>query len=65
MVAKLRRLDMPGVALSILTTVLVLLALKWGGLDYAWDSSQVLGCLIGSAACLALFIACQCRKKQE
>ncbi|KAL9095180.1 MAG: hypothetical protein Q9165_002436 [Trypethelium subeluteriae] len=61
---KLRSLDAPGVALSIITSVLLLLALKWGGLDYSWNSAHVLGCLIGSGLCLALFVTIQARQRQ-
>lgn len=64
MKAKLSRLDFPGLILSMLAAVLLLLALEWDGLDYAWTFTQVLGCLIGFAVCLTIFIITQARQKQ-
>ncbi|KAJ2129778.1 hypothetical protein GGH17_003988 [Coemansia sp. RSA 788] len=38
---KLRRIDFGGAALALISIVLILLALAWGGRDYAWSSAPV------------------------
>ena len=49
------RLDFPGAILLVIATTLLLLALSWGGVHYAWDSVPILGLLAASAASWALF----------
>lgn len=44
-----RRLDLPGAAVMAGATVSVLLALTWGGVEYAWRSPQIVALLGGSA----------------
>ncbi|KAJ2858274.1 hypothetical protein J3B02_000409 [Coemansia erecta] len=54
---KLRKIDFGGSAISLLSMVLVLLALSWGGRDYAWDSAAVLCCLaFGIIAAVLFFV---------
>ncbi|MFC3207454.1 MDR family MFS transporter [Aquamicrobium soli] len=50
-VAKHHRIDFLGAALLIVATSLLLLALNWGGSEYAWLSAEILGIL----ACSAVF----------
>lgn len=50
---KLSQIDYGGSILTILATTLLLLPLNWAGTTYAWNSPNVLGCLLGS---LGLFI---------
>ncbi|KAJ2741634.1 hypothetical protein GGI20_005052 [Coemansia sp. BCRC 34301] len=54
---KVRRIDFGGSLLSLLAIVLVLLALSWGGRDYAWGSATVVCCLVFGVIFLALFVA--------
>jgi EmrB/QacA subfamily drug resistance transporter len=49
-------IDYPGVSLLILAVVPTLLALSWGGVEFAWGSSQIIGMFIFSAVALVLFI---------
>ena len=36
------RIDFAGVALLVVATTALMLALNWGGVHYAWDSKQIL-----------------------
>ena len=49
-------LDVVGIVALILTIVPLLLALTWGGVQYPWQSPQVLGPLVLSGVALAAFI---------
>ncbi|KAJ2960511.1 hypothetical protein NQZ79_g4129 [Umbelopsis isabellina] len=52
--SKIKRIDWLGIALSILFVVLLLLALSWGGVKYAWGSPHIIGTFIGSGVSLLL-----------
>ena len=43
--ARARKIDLPGAALLVLAIVPGLIGLSWGGVQYAWDSVQVIGAL--------------------
>ncbi|KAL9616951.1 MAG: hypothetical protein Q9160_008221 [Pyrenula sp. 1 TL-2023] len=47
---KLKRIDYIGNALIVASTALTLIALSWGGAEYAWTSAQVL-CLLIIGVC--------------
>ncbi|KAF2018617.1 MFS general substrate transporter [Aaosphaeria arxii CBS 175.79] len=47
--------DWPGIFLFIFGVGLVILAIQWGGTEYAWSSPQVLACLIVGAFLWILF----------
>src|SRR5262249_11345230 len=49
------RLDVAGPVLMIAATVLLLLALTWGGTRFAWASSQIVGIVAGSTVLWGLF----------
>src|ERR1051326_6067115 len=49
------RLDVAGAAVMVAATVLLLLALTWGGTRFPWASVQILALLAGSALLWALF----------
>jgi EmrB/QacA subfamily drug resistance transporter len=53
---KSRSIDYLGAVLITLTLVPLLLALVWGGSEYAWGSVMIIGLLAGAAASLILFI---------
>jgi EmrB/QacA subfamily drug resistance transporter len=58
------RVDYPGaVTLALFITPLIL-ALTWGGADYAWDSPVILGLFALAAAMLALFILLETRAEE-
>ncbi|KAJ2072287.1 hypothetical protein GGH13_002784, partial [Coemansia sp. S155-1] len=53
---KVKRIDFGGSLLSLISIVLILLALSWGGRDYSWGSSAVVCCLVFGILILLLFI---------
>src|SRR5690606_32204589 len=50
------RIDYPGAVLIVGASVPLLLAVTWGGRDYAWTSPMILGLIAASAVSLALFV---------
>jgi EmrB/QacA subfamily drug resistance transporter len=57
-------IDYPGVALLILWVVPFLLALSWGGVEFAWASPQIIGMLVFTALALAVFFQIEKRSKE-
>lgn len=57
--ARVRQLDLAGAAIFIPAIVCLLLALQWGGADYAWSNSRIIGLFCGFGAMIAIFIAIQ------
>lgn len=55
------RIDYFGSATLIAWTVPLLLALTWGGNQYAWDSWQIIGLLTGAAVMLLTFLVIEAR----
>ena len=51
-----KSLDLVGFALISPAAIMLLLALEYGGNQYAWNSSVVIGLLCGAAAIFALFL---------
>jgi EmrB/QacA subfamily drug resistance transporter len=51
-----RPIDVAGAVCSVVGIVLLLLALSWGGREYAWTSPMVIGLLGGGIAVVALFV---------
>lgn len=54
-VAQLKSLDLLGFAIFAPAICMLLLALEWGGVDYAWNSAMVIGLLCGSVGALGVF----------
>ena len=51
------RLDPVGIALAMAAIICFILGLRYGGTSHPWDSSQVIGLLVGfNVICIALFI---------
>jgi EmrB/QacA subfamily drug resistance transporter len=50
------KIDYFGLIVLILTVVPLMLALSWGGVEYAWGSTQIIGTFCFSALMLILFI---------
>lgn len=59
---RIQRLDLLGVAVFVPAIFMILLALQWGGIKYAWDSAKIIGLLIGGGIVLVLFAIYQWHK---
>ncbi|KAH8922708.1 MFS general substrate transporter [Atractiella rhizophila] len=53
---KLLKIDYGGSILITCGSVLLLLSLNWGGVEYPWDSGIVLGILVASIGIFAIFL---------
>lgn len=60
-----RYLDLPGFTLFAPAAIMFLLALQFGGNDYSWDSSVVIGLFNGAAVTAGLFIYWEHREGDE
>lgn len=58
----IKSLDLFGFALISPAAVMFLLALQWGGNQYAWNSSVVIGLLVGAAVTFVLFLVWEHRQ---
>ncbi|KAM4062978.1 major facilitator superfamily protein [Hirsutella rhossiliensis] len=56
---RIRQLDIPGTAIFLPAIVCLLLALQWGGADYPWANSRIIGLFVGFGLLIAVFIAIQ------
>jgi EmrB/QacA subfamily drug resistance transporter len=57
-------IDYPGVALLILGVVPLLLALSWGGVEYAWNSPEIIAMFIVAGVAIIVFILVEHRSKE-
>ncbi|KAI1465429.1 MFS general substrate transporter [Daldinia caldariorum] len=62
---KLRGLDGIGFLLFAGSTTMLLLALQWGGVTYAWNSSIIIGLFVGCGVAFATFVAWQIYMKDD
>ncbi|KAI1098442.1 MFS general substrate transporter, partial [Jackrogersella minutella] len=58
-------LDLLGFTLIAPAAIMFFLALQYGGNQYAWDSSVVIGLFVGAAATFAVFLAWEHHKGDE
>ncbi|GJC93377.1 Major facilitator superfamily transporter [Colletotrichum higginsianum IMI 349063] len=56
---KLRQLDFAGTTVLVPGVVCLLLALQWGGVEYAWNNPRMIALLVLAAVLLVSFIAVQ------
>lgn len=56
---RIRELDLIGASLLIPAVVCLLLALQWGGSEYPWNNSRIIGLFIGFGLLTMLFIISQ------
>ena len=52
----LARVDWPGVGLSLAGSALIVVALQEGGVQYPWNSSVVVACLVIAGMCWVAFV---------
>lgn len=58
----IKSLDLPGFALISPAAVMFLLGLQFGGNEYAWSSSVVIGLLVGAGATFVVFLVWEYRQ---
>ena len=56
--------DYPGLVTLILTVIPAMLALSWGGVEYPWNSPQIIGMFSFSSVMLALFLMIESRSRE-
>ncbi|KAK1970741.1 major facilitator superfamily transporter [Colletotrichum sublineola] len=56
---RILQLDLIGTAIFIPAIVCLILALQWGGSQYAWNSATIIGLLVGFALMAIVFVAIQ------
>ncbi|WQF79528.1 Putative major facilitator superfamily, MFS transporter superfamily [Colletotrichum destructivum] len=56
---KLRQLDFAGTTVLVPGVVCLLLALQWGGVEYAWNNPRMIALLVLAAVLLVSFVAVQ------
>jgi uncharacterized membrane protein len=49
---KVIQMDPVGIVLAMVSVICFILAFQYGGVTYAWDSSQVIGLMVGFAILL-------------
>jgi hypothetical protein len=63
--ARIMKLDLLGTAIFIPAIICLLLALQWGGADYPWNNSRIIGLFVGFGAMIIVFIGIQFKKGDE
>ncbi|KAJ0413779.1 major facilitator superfamily domain-containing protein [Aspergillus carlsbadensis] len=61
----IKSLDLPGFMLICPAVVMLLLGLQFGGNEHPWDSSVVIGLLVGAAATFAAFLGWEYRQGDQ
>lgn len=62
---KMKQLDLIGTAILIPAVICLLLALQWGGTEYPWNNSRIIGLFVGFGAMILIFIGVQIWKGDE
>ncbi|KJZ78467.1 hypothetical protein HIM_01858 [Hirsutella minnesotensis 3608] len=57
--ARIRQLDIAGTSVFLPAVICLLLALQWGGANYPWNNSRIIGLFIGFGLLIAIFIGIQ------
>ncbi|KAL6696732.1 MFS general substrate transporter [Trichoderma pleuroticola] len=57
--ARILEIDILGTAIFIPAIACLLLALQWGGSEYAWSNSKIIGLFVGFGLMIAIFIGIQ------
>ncbi|KAJ1925765.1 hypothetical protein IWQ60_004359 [Tieghemiomyces parasiticus] len=63
--SKLRRIDYGGAAAFLVSIVAFLLAIQWGGKDYAWNSALIVCLLVASVVFAVVFVWYELRVAAE
>ncbi|KAI1628106.1 MFS multidrug transporter [Exophiala viscosa] len=62
---KLRKLDLTGFVLFAPSAIMFILALEWGGNQYAWSSATIIGLFCGAFGMIVIFVAWEHRMGKE
>ncbi|KAH0492602.1 hypothetical protein TgHK011_007549 [Trichoderma gracile] len=57
--SRILEIDILGTAIFIPAIVCLLLALQWGGAEYAWSNSRIIGLFVGFGLMIGIFIGIQ------
>ncbi|KAI3320292.1 major facilitator superfamily domain-containing protein [Xylariaceae sp. AK1471] len=55
-ISRLLQLDLIGAGILIPAIIMLLLALQWGGVEYPWHDSRIIGLLVGAGVTALIFI---------
>ncbi|KAK0726270.1 major facilitator superfamily domain-containing protein [Apiosordaria backusii] len=53
---RILQLDLVGATILLPSVIMLLLALQWGGLEYPWSDSRVIGLLVGASVGALVFV---------
>lgn len=56
---RIRSLDILGASMFIPGVICLLLALQWGGAEYTWSNSRIIGLFVGFGLLIIVFIGIQ------
>lgn len=56
---RVKKLDLVGTAVLIPAIIMLLLALQWGGAEYAWGNSRIIGLFVGAGVMGLMFVGIQ------
>lgn len=56
---RILQIDLLGTAIFIPAIVCLILALQWGGAEYAWSDSKIIGLFVGFGLMLVVFVGIQ------
>lgn len=59
LVQRLKGVDVVGLTMLVPAIVCFLLALQWGGSEFSWNSSQIIGLFVGAGAMAVIFAGIQ------
>ncbi|KAI1130977.1 MFS general substrate transporter [Nemania abortiva] len=62
---RLRKLDVLGFILFAGSVTMLLLSLQWGGIQYAWSSSVIIGLLVGFGVTFLVFVIWNLRRGES
>ncbi|KAL2020338.1 hypothetical protein VTK56DRAFT_8566 [Thermocarpiscus australiensis] len=65
LMTKLRSIDAIGLVLFAGSITMLLLALQWGGIEYPWSSSTIIGLFVGFGVVFLLFVFWTLRQKES
>jgi hypothetical protein len=63
--SKIRCLDLAGFLFFVPGIIMLLLAVQWGGRDYAWNSATIVSLLCGFVVMTVIFILWQWRQQND